>query len=315
MGISPERRDEMSSPDRHAVTGAYGYSGRHIASMLLHDGRDVITITGHPERDDPFGGKVSAIPFDFDNPERLAENLEGTSVVYNTYWVRFDHGRTTHSGAVENTRTLIRAARKAGVQRFVHVSITNPVLDSHLPYFAGKAALEETLKESGMSYAILRPAVLFGGRDVLINNIAWILRRFPLFGLAGDGRYGIQPIHVEDQARLAVELGKSRDDVTVDAVGPECFEFEQLVRIVAEAIGEKARIVHMPRWMLSMAATMLRPIVRDVVLTRDEIDGLMDNLLVSKDEPTGATVFTDWLSQNADHLGVNYANELKRHFR
>ncbi len=301
--------------DVHMVTGAFGYSGRHITTRLLEAGEEVRTITGHVHRDDPFDGRVRVARLAFDDPAELRHALEGVTVLYNTYWVRFDHGRNTHRSAVRNTRSLIEAAVDAGVERFVHVSITNPTLDSPLPYFRGKAELEAVLASSGLSHAILRPAVLFGGRDVLINNIAWMLRRLPLFGVAGDGSYGIQPIHVDDQAALAVTLGAHRDDVVVDAVGPETFTYEELVRLVATAVGSRAWIIHVPPSVLLMAAWVAGLVVRDVVLTRDEIDGLMTNLLVSEDEPTGTTRFTEWLGDHAAELGRGYANELNRHYR
>ena len=301
--------------DVHMITGAFGYSGRAIATRLLDAGEEVRIITGHVHRDDPFGGRVSIARLAFDEPGELRRALEGVTVLYNTYWVRFDHGRNTHDAAVRNTRALIDAAVAAGVERLVHVSITNPSLDSPLPYFRGKAELEGALASSGLSHAILRPAVLFGGRDVLINNIAWLLRRLPLFAIAGDGSYGIQPIHVDDQAALAVTLGAQRNNVVVDAVGPEAFTFEELVRLVRGAVDSRSRILHVPPSLLHVAAWAAGLVLRDVVLTRDEIDGLMANLLVSDDDPTGTTRFTDWLGRHAEELGRRYANELKRHYR
>ena len=304
----------MTKQEMHIVTGAFGYSGRHITARLLDDGIAVRTITGHPDRPNPFNGAVEAVPFRFDDPAEMARSFSGAKVLYNTYWVRFDHGGATHAGAVENTLALFEAAASAGVERVVHVSITNPSLDSNLPYFKGKAQLEEALRASGMSYAILRPTVLFGGRDVLLNNIAWLLRRFPIFGVPGKGDYGIQPIHVEDLARLALEQGRSRENVVLDAVGPETFSYLELVRLIASRVGSRAPVLAMPRWAILLASKVLSWWLRDVLLTPDEVDGLMANLLVSSDEPTGQIHLTDWLEEHADQLGRTYANELARHF-
>ena len=298
----------------HAVTGAFGYSGRHITELLLAEGRQVRTLTGHPNRPDPFGGRVEVKEFEFEDPVRMRESLAGVQVLYNTYWVRFAHGGTDHLLAVEHSRRLIRAAAEAGVERIVHVSITNPSLDSPLPYFRGKAEVEQALAESGVSHAILRPAVFFGGRDVLINNIAWLLRRLPIFGIA-QGSYGLQPIHVEDMARLAVEQGASRSNVTMDAVGPEALGFEELVRMVRGAVRSRALVVPVPRSLLLLASRLLGRIVGDVVLTEDEVEGLTTNLLVSKAPATAPTRFSGWLERNAAELGRTWANELGRHFR
>jgi NADH dehydrogenase len=298
----------------HAVTGAYGYSGLHIARLLLERGATVRSLTGHPDRPDPFGGRVEVRRFHFEDPARMRESLADVKVLYNTYWVRFAHGSTTHARAVENSQRLFRAAADAGVERVVHVSITNPSLDSPLPYFKGKAEVEEALTTSGLSHAILRPAVFFGGRDVLINNIAWLLRRLPVFGVA-PGRYGLQPIHVEDLARLAVEQGASRADVVMDAVGPETLGFDELVRLVRRAVGSHALVTPVPAWVLLLASRLLRPVVGDVVLTPDEVAGLTANLLVSRAPPTGQTRFTAWLGEHAGELGRAWASELARHFR
>jgi uncharacterized protein YbjT (DUF2867 family) len=299
--------------DLHAVTGAFGYSGRHIADLLLTRGLRVCTLTGHPDRPDPFGGRVEVRTFGFDDPARMRDALSGVRVLYNTYWVRFAHGATSHARAVEHSRRLFEAAAGAGVERIVHVSITNPSLDSPLPYFKGKAEVERALAATGLSHAVLRPAVFFGGRDVLINNIAWLLRRLPVFGVV-PGEYGLQPIHVEDLARLAVEQGEGRSTVTLDAVGPEVLGFGELVRLVRRAIGSRALVAPVPPWLLLAASRLLGPLVGDVVLTGDEIAGLTSNLLVSKAPPTGTTRFTTWLGDHAGELGRAWANELTRHF-
>jgi NADH dehydrogenase len=209
-----------------AVTGAFSYSGKYITSRLLARGEEVITLTNHPNRPDPFEGKVKAFPLNFNNEEELVKNLSGIDVLVNTYWIRFDKGHNTQPRAVGNTKILIRAAAKAGVKRIVHISITNPSADSHLPYFWGKAANEKAVIDSGMSYAILRPTVLFGKEDILINNIAWLLRRLPLFGLPGDGSYKLSPVYVDDLAKLAVEAVYSKENYIWDAVGPDEFTFK-----------------------------------------------------------------------------------------
>ncbi|HSN14014.1 MAG TPA: NAD(P)H-binding protein [Anaeromyxobacteraceae bacterium] len=298
----------------HAVTGAFGYSGRHVTDLLLAQGKRVRSLTGHPDRPDPFAGRVEVRRLELDDPARLRDALSGVQVLYNTYWVRFAHGATSHARAVEQSRRLFRAAVEAGVERIVHVSITNPSLDSPLPYFRGKAEVERALAATGISHAVLRPAVFFGGRDVLINNIAWLLRRLPIFGVV-PGSYGLQPIHVEDMARLAVEQGESRATVTMDAVGPEALGFAELVQRVRRAVGSRALVAPVPPWLLLTASRLLGPVVGDVVLTPDELAGLTGNLLVSKAPPTASTRFTTWLGEHAGELGRAWANEIDRHFR
>ena len=294
------------------VTGAFGYSGRFIAHRLLDRGRKVVTLTGSPERANPFRGLVEVRPFHFDDPDALAASLRGTQVLYNTYWVRFDHDDFTHGEAVENTLRLFRAATAAGIRRVVHTSITRPSEDSPLPYFRGKAFLERRLVESGLSHAIVRPAVLFGHGDILINNIAWTLRRFPLFGVFGRGDYHIQPMHVEDFADLLVQQGNHGKNVILDAVGPEKFTYRELVACIGRAIGRRRPIVPVPTGLGWLFAKVCGVLVGDVVLTRDEIKGLMADLLHSDDPPTGTTRLSEYAEEHAATLGVHYASELAR---
>lgn len=298
-----------------AVTGAFSYSGKYITKRLLAKGEEVVTFTNHPNRADPFDGKVKAFPLDFSNPDELEKNLRGVDVLVNTYWVRFDKGANTQPKAVENTRTLIAAAVRAGVKRIVHISIANPSADSHLPYYWGKAANEKAVIESGMSYAILRPTVLVGGgEDILINNIAYLLRRFPFFFIPGDGSYGIQPVHVEDQAEIAVEAVYSKDSYVIDVVGPDAYTFKELVRLVGETIGAKRPLISVPPRLALLAAQSLSLFLGDVILTPEEVEGLMGNLLVSRQPARAKTLFKDWLKANRDHVGRRYASELKRHY-
>ncbi len=297
------------------ITGAFGYSGKYITRRLLASGRRVRTLTGHPQRANSFGSDVEIASMDFSDRAGLTRSLQGASVLYNTYWVRFNHGRATFDEAVTNSRTLIQAAKDAGVRRIVHLSIANPSLESHLPYYSGKAQVEKAIMDSGLSYAILRPTVIFGVEDILINNIAWFVRHFPVFAIPGEGRYRLQPIFVEDLAHLATEGARQENDLVLDAVGPEILTFETLVRQIAVAVGAKTKMIHVSP---SAAVQMLRfvgPIVGDVVLTREEVEGLMADLLVSKHPAPGRTPFSAWLAQNASVLGKRYASELQRHYR
>jgi uncharacterized protein YbjT (DUF2867 family) len=302
----------MSTPAIHVITGAFGYSGKQIARRLLERGCAVRTLTNSPNRPNPFGDAVTAAPFSFDQSDKLAESLRGAAVLYNTYWVRFNHRRFTFADAVRNSGLLFEAARRAGVERIVHVSITNPSLDSPFEYFPGKAQVERLLADTGVSYAILRPAVLFGGEDILINNIAWMLRHLPVIGLFGRGDYRLQPIHVDDLAALAVEQGSRRDSAIINAIGPETFTYRELVEQLGQIIGRRRPIVRVPPWFGYLASRMLGLLVRDVVITRDEIGGLMNNLLYVDSPPTGTTILTAWAKENADQLGRHYASELGR---
>ena len=297
-----------------AVTGAFSYSGKYITKRLVDCGEEVITLTGHPNRPDPFGGMVKAFPLDFDEVG-MTRSLKGVDVLVNTYWVRFDKGENTQPQAVENTRKLVQAAKAAGVKRIVHISIANASADSHLPYYWGKAANEKAVMESGLSYAILRPTVLVGQEDILINNIAFLMRRFPFFFIPGDGTYGIQPVYVEDLADLAVEGVYRKDSYGIDAVGPDAYTFKQFVQLIGEKIGSPRPVISVPPRLALLAAQFLSLFVADVMLTPEEVQGLMGNLLVSREPARGKTAFKDWLEENKHTVGRKYASEIDRHYR
>ncbi len=305
----------MTHPSTAVVTGAFSYTGRYIARRLLDAGVRVRTLTGHPDREDPFDGRVEVSPLDFSDGDGLRSSMQGADVLYNTYWIRFARGETTFERAAENSRGLFEAARDAGVSRIVHVSITNAASGSRLPYFRGKGRVEETLKGLGVPYAIVRPTLVFGAEDVLLNNMAWAIRRFPVFPIVGSGDYLVRPVYVDDLAALAVAAGSQMEDTVRDAVGPETLTFEDLLRLLADAVGSRCRFIHTSPSVGLALTRLVGMFIRDVVLTRDEIDGLMASLLTSDDPPTGTTSLSAWLGDNSDGLGHRYVSELARNFR
>lgn len=309
----PASNYQMNAP-LNVVTGAFGFTGKHVAARLLSTGERVRTLTGNSGKTVTWSDQVERVPLTFDNPGELVRSMKGAATLFNTYWVRFARNGLTHAEAVANTRVLTRAAVEAGVGRIVHISVTNPVLDSPLTYFRGKAEVEAIIQESGLRYAILRPALVFGEEDILINNIAWLLRRFPLFAIPGDGQYRVQPIFVEDLAALAVESAKKPGNMVLDAVGPETYSYDELVAMIRATVGSKARIVHVGLSTMGLMARLVGHLVNDVVLTKEEIEGLMADLLVSHQVPTAKTRLSTWLAEHAQSIGQSYASELARHY-
>ncbi|MDF1799505.1 MAG: NAD(P)H-binding protein [Planctomycetota bacterium] len=304
----------MRTP-KHVVTGAFGYSGSRIATRLLASGAEVRTLTGKGALAHPLEPLVPREPLAFEDPDALARSLDGARTLTNTYWVRFSEAGFSMERAVERSAVLFEAARRAGVERIVHVSITNPSADSPFAYFRGKAAVEAALVESGVPHTILRPAVLFGGGDILVNNIAWALRHLPVFGLFGRGAYRLQPIHVDDFAELAVRAAfgdPSRPSEVQDAVGPEVFSYRELAEGLRGILGARCAIASMPTGVALASVRLLGRLLGDVTLTREEVGALMADLLVSDGPATGTTRLTTWAADNAAELGRSYHAELDR---
>jgi uncharacterized protein YbjT (DUF2867 family) len=301
-------------PELDVVTGAFSYTGRHIAEALLARGRSVRTLSRQPaDPSHPLADRVEFAPLAFD--ASLLHSLEGADTLYNTYWVRFERGETTFDLAVENTARLFAAAKGAGVRRVVHISVANADLASPCPYFRGKARTEEALRATGISHAIVGPTLLFGPDAVLPNNIAWGLRHAPVFLIAGDGRYEVQPVSVHDVAAICIDAGERDDDLEMDAAGPNQWAFEDFVELIKGAVGARARIWHSPPAVAYAASRVAGIFLRDVVSTRDELDVLRAGLLVSHQPPKGRERFEEWLRDAAPTLGRRYASDLAKHFR
>lgn len=282
-----------------AVTGATSYTGRFIAARLDAAGRSVRGLSR----------------LDLDDPERLAGALEGVDTLYNTFWIRFERGPITYAWAIERSRQLLAAASRAGVRRIVHISVINASHDAPTAYFRAKAAVEDLLAATGVPFAIVRPTVTFGPGDILLNNLAWTLRRLPVFGIPGDGRYPIQPVHVDDIAEAAIAAVGAPPGSVVDAAGPDIYTFREFVALVREAIGSHALVVPMPVGAALAAARLIGLVVRDEVLRRDEVGELQAGLMCSAAAPSGRIRLSEWLADNADSIGRHWANEMDRHFR
>lgn len=304
----------MESPF-DVVTGAFSFTGRFIARRLLAEEHRVKTLTNHPSRPGTEDIKVDVAPLQFTDRAALVESLRGADVLYNTYWVRFHHGRVRFGDAVANTRILLGAAREAGVRKVVHISVSNPSVDSTLDYYAGKARTETAVRESGLAWAIIRPTLIFGPGDILINNIAWLLRRLPVFGIPGRGDYRLQPVAGEDVAEIATWAAEQVDNVTVDAAGPDIIFYSEMVESIAIAVGRHPRFIYMPPRRAILAARLIGRFVNDVMLNEPELEGLMQELLVSQERPRGTRRLDNWLLTYADSLGLKYASELDRHWR
>lgn len=295
------------------VTGSFSYTGRAITAQLLESGRSVRTLTGHPHRA-PADSPIEISPLDFDDQIGLVASLEGATTLFNTYWVRSAQGPINHDLAVANCRALFLAAKRAGVQRIVHVSITHPSAASEWPYFRGKALAERALAESGVSSAIVRPAVLFGRGGVMINNIAWLLRHLPVFAIGGRGEYRVRGIHVDDLAQLCVARGAERTDSVTDAVGPERPTFTELIESIRLAVASRSRIVHVPGAVLPVVSRLVGLALGDQLLTREEFVTMARGMADTDGPATGPTAFSAWLKAHHDELGVRYINDLKRHY-
>lgn len=304
----------MAEAERDIVTGAFSFTGKYIARRLLALGRRVVTLTGRSQGLVPGSDAIPAFPLRFDDSDALARLLTGASTLYNTYWIRFERGETTFARALRNTEILLQAAKAAGVRRVIHFSAVHADESSPFPFFRAKGAVERLLRESGLSYAIVRPTILFGVESVFLNNIAWMLRHFPVFAIPGKDGGRLQPVYVDDVAAIAVRAGQDTDNRVIEAAGPEVLTFEAMVRLLAKETGSHARLLHFRPERTLQLSRLIGERVGDVVLTKDEIDGLLNGLLLAAGPAAGKTAFSDWLPRHAAAMGKSYVSEVERHY-
>ena len=306
----------MTEGTRVAVTGAFGFTGRALAERLLAEGHEVVTLSRRSGEGDRLAPRLAAIhPLDASRPDAFRAALEGVDVLYNTWWLRFPRGGGTFERLLADSSVLLAAAREVGVRRIVHVSVVRASPNADTPYVRAKAALESAVKATGLEWVIVRPTLTYGPGDILINNLAWALRRLPVYGTPGLGRYRVQPVHVDDLARICVEAADLPSGQTIDAAGPETFEYRDLVARIRAAVGSRSIVLPMPGLVVLGAAKVLGLLVRDVVLTRDEIRELTSSLLTSDEPARGEIRLSDWLLEHASTLGRRWSSELARNYR
>lgn len=301
----------MSSAPLAVITGAFSYIGAAAARSLLQRGFRIHTLTNR--RPPPHSDRITSAPLRFD-AAYLAQQLRGADVFVNTYWVRLPFQGQTFASAADSCKTLISAASAAAVPRFVHVSVSNASLSSTLGYYREKAVVDEAVRCSGLSYAIVRPTLVVGPNDVLTANIAWFLRQFPVFPVPEGGSYRLQPVTLDDTGRIIADAALAREDQDIDAAGPVTWTFREYVQLLSRACRANAWIVGTPSWMALGALRMIEPLLGDVILTREELIGLQQELLVSHAPPLGAESVESWLMEHGPHIGKTYVNDVRRHF-
>ena len=307
--------NEAAQVRRDAVTGAFGFTGRALAEALLNRGREVVTLSRRSGRGDSLAPRLAAVePHDFRRPDALSKALQGVDTLYNTYWMRFPRGDRSFDDVVRESGLLLEAAARAGVRRLVHVSVVGADEAGDTPYVRAKGRLEALVHSSGLAFTIVRPTLTYGPGDILINNLAWALRRLPVYGIPGRGRYRVQPVHVEDVARICVEAAAHEPGNSIDAAGPDTLEYGELVALVRRSIGSRALVVPMPTPIVLAAARVIGVLVRDVVLTRDELRELTSSLLTSTQPPRGRIRVSDWLPEHSSELGRRWSSELARNY-
>lgn len=300
---------------RYVVAGGTGFTGTYVVRNLLSNGENKISVlSSHPRRSHEFAQGIEVNPYNFGQYDEMVKNFRDADCFINTYWVRLNFRNSSFREAVRNSQKLVDACKESGVKRIVHISVANPSHDYAYEYYRGKMEVEDYIRKSGISYAILRPTLLFGDEEILVNNITWLIRKYGFFFIFGDGKYKVTPVFVNDVAREVVRQSQLEENVTEDVVGPESYAFEEIVKLIARETGNKLRIYHLSTFFMSPVCGLLSLLRHDTVVTPEELRVVIDNKLYSGSEPLGMTKFSTWVKENSEKFGKEYHSEVERHF-
>lgn len=300
---------------RYVVAGGTGFTGTYIVRNLISDDENrIVVLSSHPSRNHEFGRRIKVDPYNFDQYDEMVDSFKGADCFINTYWVRLNFKSSSFREAVRNSKKLVDACLEAGVKRMVHISVANPSHDYPYEYYRGKMEVEDYIDRSGLSYAILRPTLLFGDEEILVNNITWLIRKYGFFFIFGNGNYSVTPVFVDDVAKEAVRQSLLDENVTEDVVGPETYTFEEIVRFISQETGNRTTIYHLSPFFMAPVCRLLSLLRRDTVVTPEELKVVIDNKLYSDAIPLGETRFSAWVRENREKFGKEYHSEVERHF-
>ena len=250
-----------------AVAGGSGFIGRAIVRRLAAIPTiKVRVLTRDPKKARARSTESDAVEFvaaDVNDPAGLAAAVASADTIVNA--VQFDgypienpaRGLTFNRVDYGGTVALIAAANAAGVKHFIYISGAAADERSPNPAFRAKGRAERALRDSGLTYTILRPSLVYGPEDRVVNGIARALRMTPVMIVPGTGRQLLRPLLVDDLAAcvaLAIS-GRGRNGI-FEIGGRDPMSFDDLVRLVMEITGRRRPLVHVPEPLLLIAGAI-----------------------------------------------------------
>lgn len=253
------RRGESPRPYRTVlVAGATGMLGREVVTILHADGYRVRTLSRDPVRVQALTGLAHEVVLgDATDPDTLVGALDGVDAVISCLgapmaFVLSDRRSFRDVDTVANLN-LLHASTRAGVERFVYVSLLIRPGWEGTTYVEAHEEVVREVRRSGISHAIVRPTGMFPIFDPFLpmarRGLAWI---------PGDGRARTNPIHPQEVAEVCVAALGQHEDLSIPIGGPEILTREDIVRLAFEAVGRRPRVLHLPLWALTRGARMLR---------------------------------------------------------
>jgi NADH dehydrogenase len=272
------------------VFGGTGFLGRRIVRHLLDHGFPVRAASRHPER---VGSafRPDAAPettkADIHDETTVAAALFGAYGAVNAVSLYVERGRETFDAVhVEAAARVARLARESGVERLIHVSGIGADPASSAPYIAARGRGEIAVQQAFPCAILIRPAVMFGPDDAFLTTVVRLLRILPVYPIFGRGETKLQPVYVEDVAEgiARVLAGAGGSAASYEFAGARVYTYEELVRIVADRINARPRLVPLPfaLWRILASGAEFLP---GSPLTRNQVALMQRDNIASGDCP------------------------------
>ena len=276
-----------------AITGATGTVGKALLSALTEAGQPVRALVRDPRRLGPYRVRVQLAFCDLGDPHALRHALRGAdTVIHLAATIRDQPPRRVEEVNGLGTLRLLRAAERAGVERFVFFSAIGATRFQRTRFFRSKALAEEGVRASPLHTTVFAPSIVYDRDDPWVT----IMRRLallPVLPVAGSGDALYQPIWAQDVARCVVASLEDGGDARYELAGPETLSYEQMARLIAAAAGRQRPIVHVPLPLVRSGLIWLRRVFGETVFATWEEAELMEIPMVT---PRGTS--------DAQQLGV-----------
>jgi uncharacterized protein YbjT (DUF2867 family) len=277
---------------RIAITGGTGFVGSHVARELLGAGHSVMLISRHRDStesglEQEFNGRVEIAKIGIDDPAELAKAFTGCDAVVHCAGINREIGRQTYDAVhIAGTRNVIDACKCAGVPKISITSFLRARPDCGSPYHESKFDAEELVRNSGLEFTVFKPGVIYGRGDHMLDHLSHAFHTFPVFAFVGFEDKPIQPLAVEDFARLvaAAATTDELDGRTIAVTGPEELTLSAAVRRVAEAADKRPLLYFKaPLWFHRILARICEATMKVPLLSIGQVRILSEGIV----EPCG----------------------------
>jgi nucleoside-diphosphate-sugar epimerase len=244
--------DHQEAPMRVAITGGTGFVGGHLAARLCQQGHQVVLVArGIDQR--PWARQVlqlpgaTLVPVGIGDADGLAHAFAGCQAVAHCAGINRQRGGQTYQAVhIQGTANVVRAAERAGVRRLALLSFLRARPGCGSAYHESKWAAEELVRACTLEWTVLKPGMMFGVGDHMLDHLSHALHTFPVF--AGVGPWRVRPLAVGDLVEVlcAALLAGRLPRKTVALAGPTELEFDRAARMVADVVGKHPPFVRAP---------------------------------------------------------------------